>query len=75
MKKKHSVINKIKQYLIINNTSFDNTDGVKVNTSSGWWLIRSSNTEEIISICCEGTDNEQLKTIRSNIDSMLNLIM
>ena len=64
---RHNFVHKIKQYLICNHINFDNIDGVKVRVDGGWWLVRASNTEDVIVICCEGNSREKLKEIQSNV--------
>ncbi len=60
---KNIIITNLKKYLIDANIEFDGTDGIRVNVQDGWWLIRASNTEELISISCESTTKNKLNEV------------
>lgn len=48
--KKFLVIQQITDFLVNNNIKFNNSDGIKVVNDNEWWLVRVSNTEDLIMI-------------------------
>lgn len=66
------VLTRIKNYLVHNNIVFEDIDGIKVHTEDGWWLVRCSNTEEKIVICCEGYSAKGLVKIKCYLQAVLN---
>ena len=70
---KHNIILHLKRYLMKNNIVFDDLDGIRVNIQEGWWLIRASNTEEVIVICCESIKKDNLNAIYTKALSIINI--
>lgn len=51
----------------------DTTDGARVSTPDGWWLLRASNTEDMLTARAEaGNDNALARTV-ATIDAQLAL--
>ena len=46
-------------------------DGIRVNSSNGWWLIRASNTQPALIIRCEANSKKNLITLIKEIDILL----
>lgn len=46
-------------------------DGVRVTTPDGWWLMRPSNTEDVITIRAEGFSNEGLERLKKQLITQL----
>ncbi|WPY00469.1 Phosphomannomutase/phosphoglucomutase [Candidatus Trichorickettsia mobilis] len=68
---KFNIINSIKTQLIEKNISFNDVDGLRVNTDNGWWLMRASNTEEAIIIRCESCSSEGLIMLKTEVEDFL----
>ena len=51
----------------------DATDGVRVNTPEGWWLLRASNTQDVLVARAEATDQRGLDLLVTEIDQQLAL--
>nr|WP_298932121.1 phosphomannomutase/phosphoglucomutase [uncultured Erythrobacter sp.] len=49
------------------------TDGVRVNTKDGWWLLRASNTQDVLVARAESDTEEGLKRLLAQIDEQLEL--
>jgi phosphomannomutase len=49
------------------------TDGVRVNTSDGWWLLRASNTQDVLVARAESNTAEGLERLLASIDEQLAL--
>jgi len=46
-------------------------DGVRVNTADGWWLLRASNTQDVLVARCEAKTPEGLERLKSALASQL----
>ena len=46
-------------------------DGIRVNLSYGWWLIRASNTQPAIIIRCEANSEKNLVTLIKEVGIIL----
>ncbi len=49
------------------------TDGVRVNTRDGWWLLRASNTQDVLVARAESDTEEGLERLMAQIDEQLAL--
>jgi phosphomannomutase len=47
------------------------TDGVRVNTPDGWWLLRASNTQDVLVARAEAKDEAGLARLTDAIDAQL----
>ena len=53
--------------------SVDTTDGVRVSTADGWWLLRASNTQDVLVARAESDSAEGLERLLAQIDTQLAL--
>lgn len=61
-------VEKIKEILRARGDSFDETDGIKyVYPSSGWWLLRASNTSPCLVCRCEADTLEELNLLKRDL--------
>ncbi len=51
----------------------NDTDGVRVRTNDGWWLLRASNTQAAVTLRAEATDEAGLQRLLDTIDRQLAL--
>ena len=51
----------------------DRTDGARVNTADGWWLLRASNTQDVLVARAEAGDQAGLGRLLAQIDEQLAL--
>ena len=51
--------------------SVDDTDGVRVTTVDGWWLLRASNTQDVLVARAESDSQEGLDRLMQQIDEQL----
>ena len=49
------------------------TDGVRVTTKDGWWLLRASNTQDVLVARAESDTKEGLERLMAQIDDQLAL--
>jgi len=47
------------------------TDGVRVNTKDGWWLLRASNTQDVLVARAESDSEEGLSRLLAQLDAQL----
>ena len=53
--------------------SINDIDGVRVTTADGWWLMRPSNTEDVLTIRAEGFTTEGLDRLKAQLVQQLGL--
>ncbi len=51
----------------------NSTDGVRVNTADGWWLLRASNTQDVLVARAESDSEDGLERLIAQIDEQLAL--
>ena len=71
--RKFQVIVDIKEHLIQDGKTFNDTDGVRVMNDSGWWLLRASNTQDVLVARVEGNSLESLETLKQELNHYLAL--
>lgn len=48
-----------------------NIDGLRCHNEEGWWIVRASNTQNVLSIRAEAHSNEALEKIKNHINLLL----
>ena len=46
---------------------FRSIDGVRVSTPDGWWLLRASNTQDVLVARCEARDAAGLARLKQGL--------
>ncbi len=69
--RKFAVIDEVKARLSGTGARVDTTDGVRVTTDDGWWLLRASNTQNVLVARAEGHDRAALDRLMASIDEQL----
>ena len=49
-------------------------DGVRVMTEQGWWLLRASNTQDVLVVRCESESAEGLEALKETVRQTLNQV-
>jgi phosphomannomutase len=49
----------------------NDTDGARVNTADGWWLLRASNTQDVLVARAEASDGAALERLKAAIGAQL----
>lgn len=72
---KFEIVSKIKEYIYSNKKYADiiDIDGIRVSFAEGWWLIRASNTQSALVVCCEATSLQYLEEMKEEILYYLSL--
>ncbi len=73
--RKFAVIDEVKERLAGpdagSDITVDATDGVRVSTPDGWWLLRASNTQDVLVARAESSDQSGLDRLMAQIDGQL----
>jgi phosphomannomutase len=69
--RKFAAIDEVKQRLSKSGANVDATDGVRVTTDDGWWLLRASNTQDVLVARAESETEDGLKRLMAQIDEQL----
>jgi phosphomannomutase len=62
--RKFKVIDEVKARLVAAKATFNDVDGVRVTTPDGWWLLRASNTQDVLVARCEARDEAGLSRLK-----------
>ncbi|MGZ3247738.1 MAG: phosphoglucomutase/phosphomannomutase PgmG [Croceibacterium sp.] len=69
--RKFAAIDEVKQRLAGTDSDVNDTDGVRVTTRDGWWLLRASNTQDVLVARAESDTQEGLERLLKQIDQQL----
>lgn len=69
--RKFAVIEEVLARLSASSASVNATDGARVNTDDGWWLLRASNTQDVLVARAEARSQEGLDRLMAQIDEQL----
>lgn len=67
------VVDEVLERLRKTDANVNDLDGARVLSDDGWWLIRASNTQNVIVARCEGIDKEGLKRVYDDLSAQLRL--
>ena len=68
--RKVTIVDEIKQKLLDVGKPFNDIDGVRVEETNGWWLVRASNTQSVLVVRAEADTEEYLQNILITIKSL-----
>lgn len=71
--RKFVVIEEVLDRLAASGADVNRTDGARVNTPDGWWLLRASNTQDVLVARAEAKDEAGLERLMAQIDEQLAL--
>jgi phosphomannomutase len=69
--RKFAVIDEVLARLKDEGAEVNDTDGARVNTPDGWWLLRASNTQDVLVARAEAKDEAGLDRLLAMIDGQL----
>jgi phosphomannomutase len=69
--RKFAVIDEVLARLKADGADVNATDGARVNTPDGWWLLRASNTQDVLVARAEASSEEGLERLMAMIDAQL----
>lgn len=65
--RKFAVVTEVKERLAASGANVSTVDGVRVNTADGWWLLRASNTQDVLVARCEAADAAGLERLKAEL--------
>jgi phosphomannomutase len=71
--RKFPAVEEVLDRLQASGAQVDRTDGARVNTADGWWLLRASNTQDVLVARAEAKSQEGLDRLVAQIDEQLAL--
>lgn len=69
--RKFAVVEEVLDRLTASGADVDRTDGARVTTDDGWWLLRASNTQDVLVARAEAGDEAGLARLVAEIDGQL----
>ena len=69
--RKFAIVDEVRDRLSSDGAKVDATDGVRVSTGDGWWLLRASNTQDVLVARAEAADQAGLDRLVAQIDGQL----
>ena len=69
--RKFPVIGEVLERLSRDGAQVNSTDGARVMTEDGWWLLRASNTQDVLVARAEAKDEAGLERLIAQIDEQL----
>jgi phosphomannomutase len=69
--RKFAVVDEVRARLAEAGAKVDDTDGVRVSTADGWWLLRASNTQDGLVARAESGDEAGLARLLAQVDAQL----
>jgi phosphomannomutase len=69
--RKFQVIDEVLDRLEAEGADVNRTDGARVSTPDGWWLLRASNTQDVLVARAEAKDQAGLDRLLAQIDEQL----
>ena len=69
--RKFTIVDEVRDRLSADGANVDLTDGVRVCTADGWWLLRASNTQDVLVSRAEAKDEEGRDRLIAQIDDQL----
>ncbi len=69
--RKFDVVKEVKQRLLDAKVEVNDIDGVRVKTPDGWWLLRASNTQDVLVARCEASSEAGLDRLKKLLAAQL----
>ncbi|MEM6834291.1 MAG: phosphomannomutase, partial [Pseudomonadota bacterium] len=69
--RKFAVVDEVVARLKSNGADINDIDGARVTTPEGWWLLRASNTQDVLVARCEAESEEGLETLLGYVKEQL----
>ncbi len=69
--RKFAAVEEVRRRLSVEGATVDATDGVRVTTADGWWLLRASNTQDVLVARAEAKDEAGVERLIAQIDEQL----
>jgi phosphomannomutase len=63
--RKFDVVDEVKERVRAGGAALNDVDGLRVSTDDGWWLLRASNTQDVLVARCEAHDEAGLHRLQN----------
>ena len=70
-RRKFQVVGEVAERLAAEGAEVNSTDGVRVKTADGWWLLRASNTQDVLVARAEAGDEAGLDRLMATVNEQL----
>lgn len=64
---KFKVVDDVRNRLIEEGVKINDIDGVRVKSDKGWWLLRASNTQDVLVARCEASNDDDLGDLKNTL--------
>ena len=71
--RKFAAVEEVRDRLAKSGAEVNDIDGVRVTTADGWWLLRASNTQDVLVARAESETEEGLERLLEQVDEQLAL--
>jgi phosphomannomutase len=71
--RKFAVVDEVLDRLEADGARVDRTDGARVTTEDGWWLLRASNTQDVLVARAEANSEASVARLMAQVDEQLAL--
>ena len=69
--RKFAIVGEVAERLAAEGANVNSTDGVRVKTPDGWWLLRASNTQDVLVARAEAKDQAGLDRLMVTVNEQL----
>ena len=69
--RKFAVVEEVEMRLSGTDARVSTVDGVRVSTDDGWWLLRASNTQNVLVVRCESATQDGLERLKGAVAEQL----
>ncbi|HQS96647.1 MAG: phosphomannomutase [Novosphingobium sp. 17-62-19] len=69
--RKFAAVDEVLGHLLADGVPVNQIDGVRVETPDGWWLLRASNTQDVLVVRAESKSDEGLASLLVEVDRRL----
>ena len=69
--RKAAVVDEVLARLRCDGAEVNDLDGMRVTTPDGWWLLRASNTQDVLVVRAEARDDAALARLLAEVDAQL----
>jgi phosphomannomutase len=71
--RKFIIVSEIRERLKAANANVNDIDGVRVRSGDGWWLLRASNTQDVLVARAEATSQAGLEKLKTELKAQLEI--
>ncbi len=69
--RKFAIVDEVRDRVMARDADVIDIDGVRVTNDDGWWLLRASNTQDVLVARCEAADEAGLERLKQELGAEL----